>query len=165
MTGPILELRKLNNELADETVLINSRRQKAPSATSSKTQCSVASLFHSMGCRKKMVFWSLVALIGGRLNFANLSVQRHQIQSIILFHFWSAIHKFYMLTDTVPHIAGLSSPKISVSFTLSAILPSMFSQEKKKIKNQNQRYFVFCGHLCCFFLQQTKSEGFVCLLA
>lgn len=125
---PILELRK---ECADETILINSRKQKAPNATSSKKQCSIASVFHNMGRRKKMAFWSHIALIGDRLHFANLSVHWHQIQSIILFHFWPAIRKFYMPPSIVQYIAGLWSPKISVSFIFKCYSPvHVFSGKK-----------------------------------
>ena len=116
----ILELRK---ECTDKTILIN-RRHKASNAAPSKLQWSAASLFHYVGCRKKMAFWSHIALVGGRLNFANLSVHWHQIQSIILFHFWSAIRKFY----TLPACRWFVISKNLCPSSLSAILPSMFSQ-------------------------------------
>lgn len=87
----ILELRK---EGIDETTLINNRRQKAPNTMPSKLQCSVTSLFHDMGCRKKNGILNHIVQIGVKLNFSNLPVQWHHIQNFILFHFWSAIHKF-----------------------------------------------------------------------
>jgi len=62
-----------------------------------------------------------------------------------------------MLPASVQHIVLICNLRKSLCLSsLSAILPTMFSQQK----NKN----IFGGLLGCFFIQETMSEGFIDLL-